>query len=191
MPYTPTGRPVGRPKTKDYKTISFKMPQDLLDRVQRYAREHHQSVSALIREGLEWRMTEGDPRGQPTHGQRYSDNTAFDELAQPVHLIEEGMPFDEELAGALQASAPQTWGETWSKQAVVALILRWYEEGMTKTAIATRLNAAHVPPIVGRGHWNSRKVTRALWYGLQRKRERQALLARYDPTTAPALSREG
>jgi hypothetical protein len=149
MPYTPTGRPVGRPKTKDSKTISLKMPQDLLDRVQRYAREHHQSVSALIREGLEWRMTEGAPRGQPAHGQRSAGQTAFDELAQPVPLIEEGMPFDEELAGALQASAPQTWGETWSKQAVVALILRWYEEGMTKTAIATRLNAAHVPPIAG------------------------------------------
>ena len=52
MPYTPTGRPVGRPKTKDSKTISLKMPQDLLARVQRYAREHHQSVSALhIRDG--------------------------------------------------------------------------------------------------------------------------------------------
>ena len=62
MPYTPTGRPVGRPKTKDYKTISLKMPQDLLDRVQTYARMHRQSVSELIRDGLEWRITEGDPR---------------------------------------------------------------------------------------------------------------------------------
>jgi len=84
MPPTPTGRPVGRPKTKDYKTISLKMPQDLLDRVQRYAREHRQSVSALIRDGLEWRITEGEPRWQPTHSQRYAGHTAFDELAQPV-----------------------------------------------------------------------------------------------------------
>jgi hypothetical protein len=62
MPYTPTGRPVGRPKTKDYRTISLKIPQDLLARVQAYARIHRQSISELIRDGLEWRITEGDPR---------------------------------------------------------------------------------------------------------------------------------
>ncbi len=129
MPYTPTGRPVGRPKTKDSKTISLKMPQDLLDRVQRYAREHHQSVSALIREGLEWRITEGDLRWQPTHSQRYAGHTAFDELAQP----------DEDLAGAPQAPVPQAWGETLSRQAVVALILCWYEEG----SVTKRLLSSH------------------------------------------------
>ena len=72
MPSTPTGRPVGRPKTKNSRTVSLKMPQDLLDRVQRYARAHRQSVSALIREGLEWRITEGDPHWQSAHGQGYS-----------------------------------------------------------------------------------------------------------------------
>jgi hypothetical protein len=66
MPSTPTGRPVGRPKTKNSRTVSLKMPQDLLDRVQRYAREHRQSVSALIRDGLEWRMTEFDALVQPS-----------------------------------------------------------------------------------------------------------------------------
>ena len=62
MPYTSTGRPVGRPKTKDYKTISLKMPQALLERVQTYAGQHRQTISELIRDGLEWRMTDGDPR---------------------------------------------------------------------------------------------------------------------------------
>jgi len=71
MTYTPTGKPVGRPKTKDYKTISLKMPQDLLDRVQTYARLHRQTISELIRDGLDWRITDGDPRsvGVP-HSQR-------------------------------------------------------------------------------------------------------------------------
>ena len=71
----------------------------------------------------------------------------------------------------------QAGGEPLSKQAVVALILGWYEEGITKTAIVTRLNAAHVPPIAGSEHWTIRKVNRALWYGAQRKRERHAFLA--------------
>jgi hypothetical protein len=167
------------------------MPQDLLTRVQRYAREHRQSISALIRESIEWRMSEGDPRWQPTHGQRYSGNTTLDELTQPAHLREEGRPFGEALAGAPQAPCPETWGESWTRQAVVALILRWRQEGMTKTAIAARLNAAHVPPLAGTGRWNLRKVNRALWEVPKSKRERQAFLTRYAPTTAPAPGREG
>ena len=83
MAYTPTGRPVGRPKTKEYQTISLKMPQALLARVQTYARLHRQSISALIREGLEWRMTDGDPRDvggsapprTPHYEDEYSRNT--------------------------------------------------------------------------------------------------------------------
>jgi len=63
MAYKPTGRPVGRPKTKEYQTISLKIPQTLLDHVKRYARLHRQSLSELIRDGLEWRIGEGDPRG--------------------------------------------------------------------------------------------------------------------------------
>jgi hypothetical protein len=167
------------------------MPQDLLDRVQRYARLHRQSISALIREGLEWRITEGDPRWQPMNGPRYAGHTAFDVLAQPVHLIDEGMPFDEDLAGAPQAPGLQMWGETLSKQAVVALILRWSEEGMTKTAITARLNAARVPPLSGKRGWNINKVTSALRAAPQGKKARQAFLARYAPTHAPALGREG
>ena len=85
MAYTPTGKPVGRPKTKDYTTISLKMPQALLDRVQRYARLHRQSISELIRDGVEWRITEGDPRGlgvsTPQHSlsadNEYSRNTVI------------------------------------------------------------------------------------------------------------------
>src|SRR5262245_57788102 len=157
MPYKPTGRPVGRPKTKNSRTVSLKMSQDLLDRVQRYARLHRKSVSALLREGVEWRITEGDPRWQPAHGQRYASHTTCDALAQPVHLIEEGMPFDVDLAGTPQRPTPQGWGKPWSRQAIVALILRWRQEGLTKTAIAARLNAAHVPPLAGTGRWNLRK----------------------------------
>jgi hypothetical protein len=83
MAYTPTGKPVGRPKTKDYRTISLKMPQELLNRVQSYARLHRQSISELIRDGLEWRITEGDPHSlgvsppqqTPSDDDVYSRNT--------------------------------------------------------------------------------------------------------------------
>jgi len=35
--------------------------QSLTDQVQRYARLHRQTISDLIRDGLEWRITDGDP----------------------------------------------------------------------------------------------------------------------------------
>ena len=80
MAYTRTGRPVGRPKTKEYRTISLKIPQTLLDHVQQYARVHRQSMSELIREGLEWRIGEGDPLAQryatgDSAEQEYNGNT--------------------------------------------------------------------------------------------------------------------
>ena len=99
----------------------------------------------------------------------------------------EAAPLREDMA----PPAPAAWGETWSRQAVVARILRWRVEGMTKTAIAARLNAAHVPPLAGTGSRTIRKVNSALLAVPKSKRERHAFLARYAPTTAPALGRKG
>ena len=63
MAYKPTGRPVGRPKTKEYVTLLARVPADLAELVKRYAGERGQSVAALIKDGLEWRIGDGDPRG--------------------------------------------------------------------------------------------------------------------------------
>jgi hypothetical protein len=61
MPYKPTGRRVGRPEKEDaFKPVSVKLPPDLLERVRKYALIHQQSLSELIRDGLEWRISEGD-----------------------------------------------------------------------------------------------------------------------------------
>ena len=49
----PTGRPRGRPKTKEYVTLMARVPQDLADRVERYAALHQQSISVVLRDGLE------------------------------------------------------------------------------------------------------------------------------------------
>ena len=72
MAYKPTGKPVGRPKTKEYVTLLARVPADLAALVKRYAGEHGQSVAALIREGVEWRIGDGDPRGMGLY------------LAQPI-----------------------------------------------------------------------------------------------------------
>jgi hypothetical protein len=66
MARTPTGRPVGRPKgtrtaTVELVTLSFKAPKELVERVKRYAKQCVRPVSELVRDGLEWRIGEGDP----------------------------------------------------------------------------------------------------------------------------------
>lgn len=107
MAYKPTGRLPGRPKTKDTpdKTISLKIPPDLLARVQHYAGIHRQSISELIRDGLEWRITEGDPRWQPLPADRNYGNTEFQQLTQPAYILDDRIPFDDDLAPGVPGEA--------------------------------------------------------------------------------------
>ena len=54
----PTGRPRGRPKTKEYVTLMARVPQELAERVQRYAHRHQQPISLVLRDGLELLLEE-------------------------------------------------------------------------------------------------------------------------------------
>ena len=98
MAYKRTGKPLGRPKTKEYVTLVARVPADLAALVKRYATEHGSlPVSELIREGLEWRIGDGDPRGnglyleQPTgiRAQTYNSNTAIGHEAQGDETLQE------------------------------------------------------------------------------------------------------
>src|SRR5262249_25938752 len=42
-----------RPKTKEYVTLMARVPEELAERAQRYARLHQQSISVVLRDGLE------------------------------------------------------------------------------------------------------------------------------------------
>jgi hypothetical protein len=58
MPYTPTGRPAGRPRTSQLRTLSVKLPQDLLIDARVEARLTGTTLSDLLRDGLAWRLTQ-------------------------------------------------------------------------------------------------------------------------------------
>ena len=83
MAYKKTGHPVGRPRKDDKLevTFSFKADKAFMDRVKAYAWQRRQSVGELIREGLEWRLEEGDPLAHryglhtANNGKEYSGNT--------------------------------------------------------------------------------------------------------------------
>lgn len=59
----PTGRPRGRPKTKEYVTLMARVPQELADQVQRYARRHRQTLSDVLRDGLVVLVQDEEPYG--------------------------------------------------------------------------------------------------------------------------------
>jgi hypothetical protein len=65
----PTGRPRGRPKTKEYSTLMARVPQELRDRVKRYAAAHRQPMSVVIRDALILLMEEYPSRADlsPSH----------------------------------------------------------------------------------------------------------------------------
>jgi hypothetical protein len=65
MAYAPTGRPRGRPKTKQYESLVVRVPQDLAEQAKRYAARHRQSLSELLRDGLVWRIEQDTP-GRPS-----------------------------------------------------------------------------------------------------------------------------
>ena len=79
-------------------TISVRLPAELAALVKRYAAEHGQlQISELIREGLEWRIGDGDPRGvglylgQPTgiREQAYSSNTVIASTLDNSTMLED------------------------------------------------------------------------------------------------------
>ena len=123
MAYKATGRPVGRPKTKEYVTLLARVPADLAELVKQYARQHGLSVAELIREGVEWRVGDGDPRGmgmyleQPTgtSDKTYYTNTETASGAESSAVLE-----DIRAALASQAMQIQALTETLERQAMLS-----------------------------------------------------------------------
>jgi len=99
MPRPVTGRPAGRPKTKEYATLLARVPQDLVDHVKDYAEIHDTSISALIREGLEWRLQTGLSHKEGA----YNSNTALPQ--QTITTVQEQAALLRRLAQTLARSA--------------------------------------------------------------------------------------
>src|SRR5712692_12972 len=84
MPYTRTGRPPGRPKTKEYVTLMARVPQDAAAQAKRYASRHRQAMSDVLRDGLLMLLQEGDP-----YRPYVSDMNAAQEIVSDVKSLAE------------------------------------------------------------------------------------------------------
>ena len=113
MPYKPTGRRVGRPEKEDaFKPVSVKLPPDLLERVKQYALIHQQSLSELIRDGLEWRISEGDvgyfrnTESEDTSQSNTGNTVILREVKRLVERLAGVVGADEARAGQVLREAP-------------------------------------------------------------------------------------
>src|ERR671929_140998 len=79
-------------------TVSLRIPRDLAEHMKRYAARHRQSITELLLDGLKWRLEQDDPRLQSISAMEYYDNTVLQELAKPAYLLDESIPFDEDVA---------------------------------------------------------------------------------------------
>ena len=82
MAYQRTGRPPGRPKTKEYVTLMARVPQDVADQAKRYAGLHRHTMSEVLRDGLLMLLQEQDP-----YRPYVSDTNAAQEIVSDVQSL--------------------------------------------------------------------------------------------------------
>jgi hypothetical protein len=85
----PTGRPRGRPKTKEYVTLMARVPQDLADQAQRYAGQHRQTMSDVLRDGLHLLLEEDRYRPFMSDINSVSENTPDIQAASSTIVSDE------------------------------------------------------------------------------------------------------
>jgi hypothetical protein len=164
MPYQPTGRPVGRPKEKDYETFSLKIPTDFLNQVKACAQAKGVTVAVLIREGLKWRITATDDevtavRGRGEEREYFGNtegNTAL--LNQILESVRRVSAVVEPLANALPVAekirldAQRPRGETPRDQGKLPLESAAAESSEAVQAVETP------PPTRRRAHEGGREM---------------------------------
>ena len=140
-------------------TISLRLAHDLYDRLERYASRHRQSVSELVRDGIELRLAvEADPRWQTAQAQEeYYDNTVLQELATPAHFLDDRIPFDDDHVPApapvtaavadmpydnntvIQETAPKHRGRKPVLREPILALLREHQAGLTAAELKVYL----------------------------------------------------
>lgn len=91
MAYTRTGRPPGRPKTKEYVTLMARVPQDLADQARRYAGLKQQTLSEVLREGLVLLLQEDAPYSPFVSDRNSLKENVSDSISRSQSTIQENV----------------------------------------------------------------------------------------------------
>jgi hypothetical protein len=156
-------------------TISMRLPKELHTRLERYATQHRQSISELVREGLEWRLSEDVSRGL---GDVSTKNDEAYYMGNTVHALADIHQALARQEAQIQAIARVLERQTTNaptalpvapiprikaeKATVLARLQRMHETGLDSTQIAAALQAEGVPTLSGTGQWQSGTVRKLL-----------------------------
>src|SRR5215475_4167514 len=101
----PTGRPRGRPKTKEYSTLMARVPEELVERIKRYAAQKRQPISVVIRDALEILLEED--RYQPFMSVRKAgDENLSDMKVDRLHMMSDMNEGDDITSDMNEEEAP-------------------------------------------------------------------------------------
>jgi hypothetical protein len=160
--------------------VLARIPAELAELVKRYAAERGQlSVSELIREGLEWRIGDGDPRGMGMYlaqsagisEKAYSSNTetAIAQLQVLTQMVEQQTTLlRSNVYSGNTGNAPSAPPASIAlrvksdKAAVMERLQQMHDMGLDSTQIATALQAEGVPTLSGKGQWHAGTVRKLL-----------------------------
>ena len=171
----PTGRPRGRPKTKEYVTLMARVDVALADQARQYARVHRQTISDVLRDGLQVLLSEQDPWHPLTSDRNAGPENLSDSKAAHADIAsdtKEGLAamVSDENGGVTEkvADAPRDTAKvsdmnaapattTYDPDAAYARMQALQGQGMSLAAIAEQLTAEGVPTKQGRG-WHRSSV---------------------------------
>jgi hypothetical protein len=112
----PTGRPRGRPKTKEYRTLMARVPLEIAAEVQRYAAAHRQPLSVVIRDALALLMEEFPARRDHAAPQRLAAHEFLsDRYETPLDTLlgeTDGAELDEFLSDTKGAIVEEILSDT-------------------------------------------------------------------------------
>ena len=168
-------------------TISMRLPKELHARLEQYATQHRQSISELLRDGLEWRLADGDPRGLGAASTKDDEEYYMRNTANALADMRQVLARQEaQIQAIVQALERQTTGGSnglvastvdtaptaspvtlvprvkADKATVMARLWQMHESGLDSTQIATALQAEGMPTLKGTGQWHSGTVRKLL-----------------------------
>jgi hypothetical protein len=192
MPYKPTGRPPGRPKTKEYVTLMARVDVTLADQVKRYASLHRQPISLVIRDALSLLMEEYPAEANPTGSHRLAAHEFLsDRYESPLDSLlgetdkaelEEFVSDTNKAAIAILDADAHSEREYVSdtkegegivsdtkavpaatdRAVTIARLRAMRAEGMSLKEIADQLNTESLPTLSGKGTWAKGTVGKLL-----------------------------
>jgi hypothetical protein len=165
----------------------MRLPKELHTRLEQYATQHRQSISELVRDGLEWRLSEGDPRGLGAASTKddavyYMSNTAsvladmrqalarqeaqiqglVQALERQTTVGSNGLVASTADTAPTALPAPPTPRGKADKATVMSRLEQMREADLSSRQIATALQAEGMPTLAGTGQWHSGTVRKLL-----------------------------